>query len=121
MPAVGEHLTAKYYVDHAIFHNVHETSLLIFDTDEQLKLDEQDSIIPNSTLTSPKTVIELLTKNYVVSLHDSSRNRRDLSSVFNDPDNEFDNNNLTTLDSVSVDRNPSLDNEVANKNMLLIQ
>ena len=91
MPEVGEYLTAKYYVDHAIFHSVHESSLLRLDTDEKVKRDEQDSIVPNSTLTSPKTIKELPTKSYVDSLHES-RNRRDLSSVFNDQDNEIDNN-----------------------------
>ena len=49
-------------------------------------------------------------------LHEINRNRRDLSSVFNDQDNEFDNKKLTNLDSVTVNRNPSSDNEVANKN-----
>ena len=57
MPAVGEHLTAKYYVDDAIYHRVHESSLLRLDPNEKLKLDEHDSIILNSTLTSPKTII----------------------------------------------------------------
>ena len=58
-------------------------------------------MIPNFILTSPKTIIELPTKSYVDSLHESNRNRRDLSSVFNDQDNEFDNNKLTNLDSVT--------------------
>ena len=36
--------------------------------------------------------------------------------MFNDQVSEFDNhNNLTNLDSVSVNRNPSSDNEKANK------
>ena len=92
MPAVEEHLTPKIYVDHAISNGVAESSLLILHPVEKLNLDEQDSIIPNSTLTSPKTIIELPTKNYVDSLHESGTNRRDLSSVFNDQDTEFDNN-----------------------------
>ena len=62
MPAVGEHLTAKYYVDKVIFYSVNELSLLRLDPDEKLKLDEQDSISFNSTLTSPKTIIEIPTK-----------------------------------------------------------
>ena len=53
---------------------------------------------------------------YVDSLHEKSRNRRDLSSVFNDQDNEFDNNKLTKLDSITVNRDPNLDNELSNKN-----
>ena len=115
MPAVGEHLTAKYYVDHAMYHSVSESSLLRLDPDDLLKLDEQGSIVLNSTLASLKTIRELPTKSYVDSLHESSRNRRDLSSVFDDQDIEFDNNKLTTLDSLTVNRNPRSDNELANK------
>ena len=54
------------------FYSVDESSLLILDPDEKLKLDEQDSIIPKSTLTSPNTIIELPTKSYVDSFHESS-------------------------------------------------
>ena len=114
-PAIPEHLTPKTYVDQAISYSVDEPSLLRLDPDQKLKLDEQDSIFPNSNLTSPKTIIELPTKSYVDSLHETSRNRRDLSSVFNDQDSEFDNNKLTNLDSVSVNRNPRSENELANK------
>ena len=56
MPADGEHLAAKYFVDYAICNSVDESSLLRLDPDEKLKLDEQDSIIPNSTLTSLMTI-----------------------------------------------------------------
>ena len=115
MPAAREHLTPKYYVDHAIFCNVDESSLLRLDRDEKLNLDEQYSIVLNSTLASPKTIKELPTKSYVDSLRESSRNRRNLPSVFKDQDNEFDNNKLTNLDSVSVNREPSSDIELANK------
>ena len=99
MPAVAEHLTAKYYVENAIFYSADESSLLRLDPEEKLKLDEQDSTILNSTLTSPKTIIELPTKSYDDSLHEIIRNRRDLSSVYNDQDNEFDNIKLTNLES----------------------
>ena len=54
-------------------------------------------------------------KSAIVNLHELNRNRRDLSSVFNDQDNEFDNNILTNLDSFTVNRNLNLDNELANK------
>ena len=53
---------------------------------------------------------------FIDGLHEINRNRRDLSSVFNDQDNEFDNNKLTNSDSVTVSRNPTSDNELANKN-----
>ena len=69
---------------------VNESSLLRLDPYEKLKQDEQDSIFPNSTLTSPKTIIDIPTKSYVDSLHENRRKRRDLLSVFNDQDNEID-------------------------------
>ena len=52
---------------------------------------------------------------YIDGLHEIKRNRRDLSLVFNDQVNEFDKNKLTNLDSVTVNRNPTSDNELANK------
>ena len=113
--AVGDHLTPKFYVDEAISHSVDESSMLKLHLKKKLKLDEQVSTNVNSTLTSPKTNIEIPNKPYVDSLHESSRNRRHLSSVFNDQDNEFDINKLTTLDSVTANRNSYSDNELANK------
>ena len=147
LPQIDSHLTARLYVDNAISDGVIEQWLLGLDPDEKLK---QDCILLNSTITSPKTIIELPNKNYsdhkfddpiiikntdrvdfkdknldtvrwikvnhmpaveehltpkpyvdnaiheiignVDSLHESSKMRRDLSSMFNDQDNEFDNN-----------------------------
>ena len=82
-PTLEEHLTPKIFVDQA-FSNIIDESLLKLDPDEKLKLDEQDSIVLNSYLTLPKTIIEIPSKSYVDSLHEINRNRRDLSSVFND-------------------------------------
>ena len=170
LPQIDSHLAAKLYVDNAISDAIDEPSMLRLDPDEKLK---QDSKILNSTLTSPKSIIELPTKNYVDSkfndptiikntdhvdfkdkhldnvrwikvnemlaapndlvpklyvnnalsdvlgyvngLHEINGNRRDLSSVLNSQDNDFDNNQLTNLDSVTVNRNPNLDNELSNK------
>ena len=170
LPQINSHLTAKLYVDNAISDGVNEQSLLRIDPDEKLK---RDTIIPISTLTLPKTKIELPTKNYVDNkindhsilkntdhvdfndknlhnvrcnkvnqmpafvehltpklyvdnaiheirgyvdkLYEIKRTRRDLSSVFIDQDNEFDNNKLTILDSVTVNREPSSEKELANK------
>ena len=164
LPQIDSHLTAKLYVDKTITDCVDESSLLRLDTDEKLT---QDTIVLNFTLTSPKTIIELPTKNYIDSkfndpsiikntdhadfsnkyldnvrmitvnelpewpndltskfyvarslsellsyvneLHEINRNKRGLSSVFNDQDNEFDKNKLTNLDSVTVNRNTNLD------------
>ena len=80
-PRDGEHLTPKLYVDNAI----HESSLLRLHRDEKLKLDEQDSILLDSILIPPNTIIELPTKSYVDSLHGKNeRSRRDLGLDFYD-------------------------------------
>ena len=112
LPQIDSHLTAKLYFDTAISDGVNESSLLRLDPDQKLS---EDTIILNSTLTSQKTIIELPTRSYVDSLHEINRNKRDLSSVLNDQVNEYDNNKLTNLDSVTVNRNPNLDNELSNK------
>ena len=62
LPQIDSHLTAKLYVDKTISDGVNESSSLRLDPDEKLKL---YSINLNSTLTSPKTIIEVSTKNYV--------------------------------------------------------
>ena len=77
-----------------------------------MKLDEQDSIVPNFTLTLPKTIIELSTKTYVDSLLENSSLH--LSSAFNDQDNELDKIKLISLVSITVNRSPFLDNELLN-------
>ena len=74
LPAIREHHKPKYYVDNAVLHNVHESSLLRLDPDENLKIDERNSIFLNSTLTSPKTIIEIITKSYVDGLQKINRN-----------------------------------------------
>ena len=90
MPAVRERLTPRLYVDEAVSNWLDELSLLRVDPNEELKLDEQDSLNLNSTLTSPKTIIGLPTESYVDSFYEINRSRRGLSSVFYDQDNEFD-------------------------------
>ena len=77
------------------FNSDDESSLLKLHPDEELKLNKQDSIIFNSLLTSPETIGGLLTKSYVDSSSENGRNRRDMSTVFHDQDNEFDRNKLT--------------------------
>ena len=121
LPQIDSHLTAKLYVDNAI----DETSLLRLDPDEKLDLDNQDSIILNSTLTSPKIIIEIPTKAYIDSLHEENeRSRRDLGIDFydksndlvkNNQDNDLNDSKLLNLGSVMVNRNPTLDNELSNK------
>ena len=94
--------------------------MLRLDPDVKLKLDDQISIIPYSTLTSPKTIIEIPMKGYVDTLSEKNRNRRVLSTVFNDQGNEFDNNKLTKLDSITANRTLIRDNELSNKNISMM-
>ena len=113
--AVGEHLTAKCYVEEIISNSVDESSLLRLDPDEKLKLVEQDSIILHSTLSSPKTILEKPTNSYVDSLHENSRNRRGLLTVLNDEVIVFGNTKLTNLENITVNRDPDSESEPANK------
>ena len=90
-----------------------------------LKLDEQDSIVPNSSSTSPKMKIEIPTKAYIDSLHDENeRNGRDLGLAFYDREvdfvknnqiNNFNNNILTNIDSITVKRKPTSDKQLTSK------
>ena len=73
MPTLEEQLTSKINVDQAISEGVDDSSMLRSDPIEKLKVDEQDTIVLNSTLTSPKTIIELPTKSYVDSLEDEKQ------------------------------------------------
>ena len=64
--------------------------------------------------------MKFLSKAYVDSLSENRKNRRDLSTVFNDQDNKFDNDKLTNLDSITVKKDPTSDNEIANKKMMIV-
>ena len=72
----------------------------------------------NSFLTSPTTIVEIPTNSYLDSSHENSANETDLSSVFTNQKNEFDNDKLTNIDSVSVKRNPTSDHELVDKKHL---
>ena len=113
MPAVAEHSTAKYYVDNDITGSVYESSLVGLDPKEELKINEQNSSVLNSTLTSPKTIIKHLPKIMLTAY--LKLMEIDLSTVFNDRDKNFDKNNLTNLESISVNQNPILVEELSKK------
>ena len=127
-PQTDSHLTAKLYIGVAISNNVDESSLLRLHLDENLKLDEQDSINLSSSLTSPKTIIEIPTESYIDSLHqENEQSRRDSCIDFCDEssdlvkynqDNDLNGIKLTNLNSVTVNRNPNSDKELVNKKYL---
>ena len=106
MPAVKEHLTAKYYVDKSISDRVNEQSLLRLDLDEKLT---QDTIILNSTITSPKTILEIPTKNYV----DSKFN--DSSIIKNTDHVDFNDKILDNVNSIKVNSYPTLNEQLTPK------
>ena len=106
LPQIDSHLTAKLYVDSAISDRVNEQSLLRLDPDEKL---EQDSIILNSTLTNPKTILELPTKNYV-------DNKFNDSSIIKNTDHvDFNDKILDNVHSIKVNSYPTLDAQLTPK------
>ena len=68
---------------------------------------------------------EIITKAYVDQFHqENERSRRDLGIDFydesndlvkNNKDNDFNDNKLTNIDAITVNRNASSDNELSNK------
>ena len=106
LPQIDSHLTAKLYVDNAISDGINEQSLLKLDPDEKLT---QDSIILNSTSTSPKTIIELPTKNYV-------DNKFNDSSIIKNTDHvDFNDKVLDNVHSIKVNSYPTLDAQLTPK------
>ena len=84
-PTLDAQLTPKFYVDHFVLDCVDEASLLRLDPKGKIHHGKLDSIFLNSSLTSPRTIIELPTKSYVDSLHgENERSRRDLGLDFYD-------------------------------------
>ena len=120
-PAHPNHLTPKVYVDASI----NESSLV---------RNNQDNDFNNNNLTNINSITsnkqaendnEVITKAYVDQFHqENERSRRDLGIDFydesnnlveNNQDNDLNDNKLTNLDSIQVNRNPISDNELTNK------
>ena len=59
-------------------------------------------------------------KSSVDSLSENDRSKPDLSVVFNYQDNEFDNNIISNLDSVALNRAPTSGEELPKENMWMI-
>ena len=64
-----------------------------------------------SNISEPTDVNHVAKNSYVDSLSENDINRRNLSLVFIDQNNEFYNNKFTFLVSVTVNRNPTTDND----------
>ena len=90
--ATGEHAIAKTYVDQSIDEpnlvenkKINEFNIFSLSSILQITL-HSDPIIDNHTVN----------KSYVASLYKNYRNRRNMSTVFNDQDNEFGKNGYKT-------------------------
>ena len=121
LPQIYSHLTAKLYVDNSI-------------DEPSLVRNNQDNGFNNNNLTNISTITlnkqaendnEVITKAYVDQFHnDNKRTRRVLGLDFydessdlvkNNRDNDLNDNKLTNLDSFKVSRDPTSDDDLANK------
>ena len=120
-PQIDSHLTAKLYVDNA----TDDLSLIRNKQNNDFKnynLTNINSITLNKQAENDK---EIIRKTYVDQFHDENeRSRRDLGFDFYDELNDLVKNNqhndvndkkLSNLDSITINRNPTSDNEVSNK------
>ena len=120
-PQIDSHLTAKLYVDSAI----DEETLVRSNQDDDFNnynLSNINSITLNTQAVNDNQVI---TKAYVDQFHqENERSRQHLGIDFydessdlvkNNQDNDLNDNELTNIDSMTINRNPTSDNEVANK------
>ena len=119
-------MTPKVYVDNAI----HEIISIVRNNQNNdfniYNLTNINSITLNTHAVNDNHVI---TKAYVDQFHqDNEQSRRDLGIDFyngskdlvkNHQDNDFNDNKLINIDSITVNRDPTLDNELT-KNMLMI-
>ena len=121
LPQIDSDLTTKLYVDIAI----DETSLVRNNKDNDFgnyNLTKINSITLNKTAENDN---EVITKAYVDQFHqENARSRGDLCRNFyddsndlvkNNQDNDFDDKKLLNIESITVNRKPSLDDEVSNK------
>ena len=109
------------YVDNA----VDESSLVRNNQDNDFNNYNLTNINSITLNTQAVNDIEVITKAYVDQFHqENERSRRDSGIDFYDEfsdivkknqDNDFNDKKLTNIDSITVNRNPSSDNEVSNK------
>ena len=121
LPQNDSHLTAKLYVDNAI----DEISLVRNNQDNEFNNNSLTNINGVTLNTQAVDDDQVITKTYVDQFHnDNERTRRDLGLDFydessdfvkNNQNNDLDDNKLTNLDSITVNRCPNSDNVLANE------
>ena len=106
LPQLDSHLTAKLYVDNA----VDESSLVRNNQDIDFKNHNLTNKISFTLNKQAETDNELRTRAYVDQFHQKiEQSRRDL--LKNNQDNDFNVKNLKNIDSITVNKNPSADND----------
>ena len=121
LPQIDSHLTAKLYVDNFIV----ETSLVRNNQDKDFNNHNLTSVISITVTTQAVNDEQVITKSYVDQFQqENERSRRDIGLQFydessdlveNNQDNDFSDDKIINLDSVTVSRNPTSDNKLANK------
>ena len=112
-PEIGDQLTPKPYANNVFRNSVDESTLLRLDPNEKSNLDEQDSEILNSTLTSPETTIKLPTKSYV------GNKFKDPSIIKNTAHVDFKCKNLDNVRFIKVNSMPAV-GELLNANYYVV-
>ena len=120
-PQIDSHLTAMLYVENSI----DESSLVGNNRDNDFNNNNLTNIYSITLYTHEVNDNHVNTKAYVDQFHQKTEHsRRDLGIYFynesndlvkNKQDNDFNDNNLSNLDSVVVNREPGSDNGLANK------
>ena len=121
LPQIDSQLTSKLYVDNAI----DETSLVRNNQDNDFNNNNLTNINSITLNTQAVNDNQFITKAYIDQFNqENDRSRRDLGIDFyeessdlvkNNQDNDLNKNKLTNLNSITINRNPSSDNEVSNK------
>ena len=121
LPQIDSHLAATLYVDYSI----DESNLVKNNKDNDFGIYNLTNINSISSNKQSENDTEVVTKAYVDEFHnDNERTRRDLELDFydkssdlvkNNQDNDLNDKKLTNLDSLTVNRDPSSDNELSTK------
>ena len=121
LPQIDSPLTAKLYVDNAI----NEATLVKNNQDNDFSNYNLTNVISITLNKQAENDNEVITKAYVDQFHqENERSRRDLGIDFydessdlvkNNQDNDLNDNKLTNIDSITVNRNPTSDNELSTK------
>ena len=121
LPQIDSHLAAKLYVDNSKYEATIIGSTRDYDF-SNFNLTNINSITLNKQAENDN---ELITKAYIDQFHqENERSRRDVGLDFyiessglvkNNEDKDLNDNKLTNLDSIIVNRNPTLDSELSNK------